>query len=316
MPFRLRNAPGTFQKRIDLILSTVKWQLALVYLNDIAIFSKTPERHINHVRTVLAILRGTGVTLELQKYAFFTSSITYLRHFIRPHRSEICSHTLEEIWNLNPLTNITELNSFFYIYGVLQSFVPNSAPIAAPLNKKLRKDQPTNLGQLTSEEHDAVCKVHKVLFSPPVLQLLGRNGHFTIEKDAWNVQVGCMLFQKQLDGTKRRIRYWSRFLNAVQRAYGETHSEGYAVIWAMLLLRLYIEGKWCTFSTDHDSVKGMMKLANATGMIARWRLRLSESDFYIVHTAGIKNEASNALCRLEGQEWTTMTWTTTFPSIS
>lgn len=37
----LKNAPETFQRDIDIILSKVRWQFALVYLDDVIIFSKT-----------------------------------------------------------------------------------------------------------------------------------------------------------------------------------------------------------------------------------------------------------------------------------
>lgn len=39
MPFEQRNAPGSFQRCMDVILFTVKWQLTLAYLNDIVLFS-------------------------------------------------------------------------------------------------------------------------------------------------------------------------------------------------------------------------------------------------------------------------------------
>lgn len=42
MPFCLIKAPTTSQCALDIILSSVQWQLALMYLEDIVIFSKTP----------------------------------------------------------------------------------------------------------------------------------------------------------------------------------------------------------------------------------------------------------------------------------
>lgn len=73
MPFGLRNTPATFQRNMGIILSSVMWQFALIYLNDIAVFSKTPEDHIEHTGKVLTLLRDFGVTLKLNKCAFFTN---------------------------------------------------------------------------------------------------------------------------------------------------------------------------------------------------------------------------------------------------
>lgn len=49
MPFGMRSAPPSFQRMMDVMPSTVKWQLALVYLDDILVFSRTPKKHTDHV---------------------------------------------------------------------------------------------------------------------------------------------------------------------------------------------------------------------------------------------------------------------------
>ena len=89
MPFGLKNAPATFQRAVDIILSRVKWKTALVYLDDVIIYSKTVTEHFAHVREVLRLLRDAGVSLKLSKCAFFENSVTYLGHVIRPRRLEV-----------------------------------------------------------------------------------------------------------------------------------------------------------------------------------------------------------------------------------
>jgi len=48
MPFVLTNAPATIQRALDIILSGVKWQSCLVYLDDVIVYSKTQEVHFQH----------------------------------------------------------------------------------------------------------------------------------------------------------------------------------------------------------------------------------------------------------------------------
>lgn len=55
MPFGLRNAPGTYQRTTDVIFAMEKWQFALVYLDDILIFSKTTKEHIRYITEVLTL---------------------------------------------------------------------------------------------------------------------------------------------------------------------------------------------------------------------------------------------------------------------
>lgn len=52
MPFGLENAPETFQRAVDNLLFSVRWQFTIVDMRDIVIFSKSPGNHIGHVRHI------------------------------------------------------------------------------------------------------------------------------------------------------------------------------------------------------------------------------------------------------------------------
>ena len=71
MQFALRNAPATFQRALDVILSGVRWKTCLVYIDDVVIFSNTQEEHFKHVDHVLGLLKEAGVKLKLKKCFFF-----------------------------------------------------------------------------------------------------------------------------------------------------------------------------------------------------------------------------------------------------
>ena len=49
MPFVLRNAPATFQRALDIILSGVRWQSCLMYRDDFIVFIRTKEDHLRQV---------------------------------------------------------------------------------------------------------------------------------------------------------------------------------------------------------------------------------------------------------------------------
>lgn len=67
MPYGLKNASETLQGTMDVILASVKWQSALVYLYDIVTFSETPEKHIDHDAHVLDLSQRAEGTLKLKK---------------------------------------------------------------------------------------------------------------------------------------------------------------------------------------------------------------------------------------------------------
>ena len=67
MPFGLMNAPATFQRTLDVLLSGHNWKTCLVYLDDIIIFSKSLDTHLDDVRQILEKLRHAGISLKLKK---------------------------------------------------------------------------------------------------------------------------------------------------------------------------------------------------------------------------------------------------------
>ena len=64
MPFGLSNAPATFQRALDVILRSVRWSTAIVYLDDVIVFSSSHERHLLDVDRVLTLLGRAGVSLK------------------------------------------------------------------------------------------------------------------------------------------------------------------------------------------------------------------------------------------------------------
>jgi Reverse transcriptase (RNA-dependent DNA polymerase) len=61
IPFGLWNAPATFQRFVDITLAGLTWKNCLVYLDDIIIFSKTKEEHLEHLNAVLQRLYRAGL---------------------------------------------------------------------------------------------------------------------------------------------------------------------------------------------------------------------------------------------------------------
>jgi Reverse transcriptase (RNA-dependent DNA polymerase) len=70
-PFGLRNAPGTFQRAIDIILSVIKWKTCLAYLNNVILFSSSRDMHLKHVNEALLLLRTAGLSLKQIKCHLF-----------------------------------------------------------------------------------------------------------------------------------------------------------------------------------------------------------------------------------------------------
>ena len=77
MPFRLCNAPGTFQRLMEHVLRGLHWCTCLVYLDDIIIFSKTIQDHLTRLAEVLTRLRSAGLKLKPSKCHLLRESVHY-----------------------------------------------------------------------------------------------------------------------------------------------------------------------------------------------------------------------------------------------
>lgn len=84
MPFGLKKDPGTIHRAIAILLTKVQWQFTLVYLDDIFIIFRTPDKQIGHGRQLLTLLHGAVVTLNLKKSKFSTNCIVFLYQIICP----------------------------------------------------------------------------------------------------------------------------------------------------------------------------------------------------------------------------------------
>ena len=75
LPFGLVNAPASFQRALDIILSGLQWKTCLVYLNDVIVFSRTIGQHIRHLHEVLLLLEQAGVSLKPSKCQLFQQKV-------------------------------------------------------------------------------------------------------------------------------------------------------------------------------------------------------------------------------------------------
>jgi hypothetical protein len=82
MPFGLTNAPITFQCAMNSILAPFLGKFAMVFLDDILVYSATWAEHLHHLRLVFDTLREHKFFLKRSKCAFGKIELSYLGHII------------------------------------------------------------------------------------------------------------------------------------------------------------------------------------------------------------------------------------------
>lgn len=99
MPFLLKNAPATFQRLRDRILSGLRSIELFVYMDDIVIDANSLEEHARKLKEVLAGLQSAGLSLQPDKCNFLRRQMSYLGHVI----TQLCLEPFLQYPNFNEL---------------------------------------------------------------------------------------------------------------------------------------------------------------------------------------------------------------------
>jgi hypothetical protein len=95
MSFGLRNATQTFQRFMDDTLRGLDFCFA--YLDNILIFSQTPEKHECHLRATFERLKSQGILINPNKCVFRTSEVTFLGHKVSAEGSRLLDERITHL---------------------------------------------------------------------------------------------------------------------------------------------------------------------------------------------------------------------------
>lgn len=297
MPFGLTNAPATFQRALDIILSGLKWQMCLVYLDDVIVFSKTAEDHVRHLDLVLTRLRKAGVTLNLEKCAFFKREVEYLGHIICPGQLKVHNKNTDALREASFPKTKTQMKSFLGACNVYRRFVKDFAKRARPLTELTKNDVGPELPQPTDAQRASFEDLKGALVSPPVLTIPHPTRRFVVDVDACADQLGCALLQEQQDGELLPVGFYSRTLKPAEQNYCTTERECLGLVWGVLYLRHFLDGNVFTVRTDHQALRWIYNTTDPSSRLMRWRLRLAEFTFDVQYKPGASHHAPDFLSR-------------------
>ena len=215
MPYGLCNTPATFQRLMQNCLGKLNLTYALIYLDDVIVFSRTEEEHLTRLRAVFERFWKHGLKLKPSKCHFLWKEIAFLGHKVSEEGMKPRDEGLKSIAEMAPPHNYTEIRRFLGATRFFRCFIKNYARIARPLNDLLEgeaskwKTQPVDL---LPEAKEAFNILKTKCVTAPVLAFADFEKPFLLETNASSCGLGAVLSQKQDDGKFHPVAYASREL--------------------------------------------------------------------------------------------------------
>ncbi|KAL8088747.1 hypothetical protein AgCh_038509 [Apium graveolens] len=181
MPFGLTNAPAAFMDLMNRVFKNYLDKFVVVFIDDILIYSKSEEEHMQHLWIALQILRKEKLYAKFSKCEFWLKEVQFLGHVFGSEGVKVDPIKIEAIISWERPKTPTEVRSFLGLAGYYRKFFKDFSKIARPLTKLTRKNQKF---EWNAECEDSFQELKQRLVIAPVLVLPDNQGDFVIFSDA------------------------------------------------------------------------------------------------------------------------------------
>nr|QBG82614.1 peroxidase 64 [Papaver somniferum] len=139
MPFGLTNAPSTFQSLMNEVFRDYLRKFILVFFDDIFLYSKSWEEHIEHIKIVLSILMTNKLYVKKEKCTFGQEEVKYLGHVISRECVEMDPDKVATVLDWPKPRTLKALRGFLGLTRYYRKFIQDYGKIARPLTQMLKK---------------------------------------------------------------------------------------------------------------------------------------------------------------------------------
>ena len=311
MPFGLVNAPATYQRLMEECFFGLHLDICYIYLDDLIIFSKTFEEHMDRLTKIFQRLRDVNLKLSPKKCEFFKRKVRYVGHIVSSDGIEPDPQKIDKVKDWPTPTNPDEVRQFLGFVGYYRRFIKDFSKVSRPLAELVpepsRKARRKSKNSIVADKWEWGCtqqtafdSLKQQLISFPILGFPQYNQPFELHTDASTKGLGAVLYQDQ-GGVKRVIAYASRSLSRSERNYAVHKLEFLALKWAITeKFYDYLYGNKFIVFTDNNPLTYVLSSAKLDATGQRWISSLAQFDFTISYRSGLKNADADSMSRLPG----------------
>ena len=279
----------------------------LIYLDDMIVFSETPEEHLQRMQVVFDHLQEHDLNLKPSKCDVFKSEINYLAHHVSQKGVLPSKKNLESIAQCPPPDTYTKVKSFVGLVGHYRCFIKGFAKTAAPLYDLTsgdNKDKKSEHVDLSPEALEAFDCLKAACLQAPILVFPDFNRPFLLETDASGKGLGAVLSQKQADEQYYPIAYASPVMNETEQRYHSNKQEFLTLKWVVTeqfheYLSPYGKNRnEFVVHTDNNLLTYIFSSANLDAAGQCWVAHLASYNFSLEYQKGKDNTVADFLSQM------------------
>ena len=296
MPFGLCNALAMFQHLMQNTLGELNLTYCIIYLDDVIVFSRTEEEHLEQLHVVFKRFHKFNLKLKPSKCSFFQSEIMYLAHHVS-QRGILPSQ--KNVWAVQEFLmpeTYTQVHGFCGLAGHYRRFIKGFTNIACPLYDVLGKEVKMGPVDLPPKARETMAVLKGKVQSVPVLVFPNFEKPFLLETDASKEGLGAVLSQKQSDGWYHLVAFGSHSLTPVEKNYHSSTLEFLTLKWSVMEhFKKYLAYMPFVVQTDNNPLTYVLTTPNLDATGHRWVVALASFQFEHKYQKGTNNRAADAL---------------------
>nr|GEV76537.1 putative reverse transcriptase domain-containing protein [Tanacetum cinerariifolium] len=140
MPFGLTNASAIFIDMMNQVCKPYLDKFIIVFIDDILIYSKSEEEHVEHLKVNLELLKKEELYAKFLKCEFWLSKVQFLGHLIDSEGIHVDRAKIKSIKDCASPKTPTEIRQFLGLAGYYRRFIEGFLKIAKPMTKLTQKN--------------------------------------------------------------------------------------------------------------------------------------------------------------------------------
>lgn len=264
-----------------------------VYLNDILMYSRTPEEHEEHLKAVLDALSEAQLYAKPSRCKFRMAAVKFLGHVVSASGIATDPEKISAMHEFPTSTAMSHVRSFLGMANYYRRFIKDFARIAAPLSNLTGKAVTFAWTAACQESFD---ELKRMLVSAPILQMPDPSRQFHVTTDASGFALGAVLEQDFGRGLQP-VAYFSKRLSGAQLKYDPGDQEALGIVTALAEWKCYLQGSHFIVNSDHRTLQRLQHQRHISGWRARYAEFLQGYDCTVNYIKGSTNVVADALSR-------------------